>query len=101
MNLRALLLALATLPALASAQRRPTAPPAPAVNPAYDPTLYSSPAATSHRFKALRWRLVGPYRRSTKKVIRVDAIILHQPFNIGLRTTGLLQAKTPHNFSIR
>ena len=28
----------------------------------YDSSLYSNPAATSARFKALRWRLVGPFR---------------------------------------
>lgn len=36
---------------------------------AYDPRLYTSPAATSPRFKALRWRLIGPFRGG-----RVDAV---------------------------
>ena len=36
---------------------------------AYDPRLYTSPASTSPRFKALRWRLVGPFRGG-----RVDAV---------------------------
>src|SRR6187549_4059786 len=35
----------------------------------YDPRLYTSPASTSPRFKALRWRLVGPFRGG-----RVDAV---------------------------
>jgi photosystem II stability/assembly factor-like uncharacterized protein len=43
---------------------RPTerATPPAILNPAYDSSLYSSPTATSSRFKALRWRLVGPFR---------------------------------------
>ncbi len=36
---------------------------------AYDPRLYTSPTSTSPRFKALRWRLVGPFRGG-----RVDAV---------------------------
>ncbi|HEV8150047.1 MAG TPA: glycosyl hydrolase [Gemmatimonadales bacterium] len=40
------------------------------LNPApYDSSLYSSPSATSARFKALRWRLIGPFRGG-----RVDAV---------------------------
>jgi len=39
------------------------------LNPAYDSSLYSNPAGTSARFKALRWRLVGPFRGG-----RVDAV---------------------------
>jgi photosystem II stability/assembly factor-like uncharacterized protein len=49
-----------------AAQRapRPTerATPPAILNPAYDSSLYSNPTATSSRFKALRWRLVGPFR---------------------------------------
>jgi photosystem II stability/assembly factor-like uncharacterized protein len=56
-----------------AAQRtpRPTerATPPAILNPAYDSSLYSNPAATSTRFKALRWRLVGPFRGG-----RVDAV---------------------------
>src|SRR5688572_15681440 len=50
---------------------RPTerATPAALLNPAYDSSLYSNPSATSSRFKALRWRLVGPFRGG-----RVDAV---------------------------
>jgi len=55
------------------AQRAPrtterATPPA-LLNPAYDSSLYSNPSATSSRFKALRWRLVGPFRGG-----RVDAV---------------------------
>ncbi|MEA3246313.1 MAG: glycosyl hydrolase [Gemmatimonadota bacterium] len=57
------LLVAAALPA--AAQRTPRAPQrandAPTA-PAYDAKLYSDPGATSSRFKALRWRNVGPYR---------------------------------------
>ena len=35
----------------------------------YDPRLYTSPASTSPRFKALRWREIGPFRGG-----RVDAV---------------------------
>ena len=77
----ALLLAAALTPTRADAQR-PRATPsttasAPAANPAYDPTLYSSPTATERAFKSLRWRSVGPYRGG-----RVDAVVgdLHKPF---------------------
>lgn len=49
-----------------SAQRVPRsterATPSAILNPAYDSSLYTNPAATSPRFKALRWRLVGPFR---------------------------------------
>jgi photosystem II stability/assembly factor-like uncharacterized protein len=56
-----------------SAQRNPrttekATPPA-LLNPAYDSSIYSNPAGTSARFKALRWRLVGPFRGG-----RVDAV---------------------------
>ncbi|MDB4905760.1 MAG: hypothetical protein JWO05_544 [Gemmatimonadetes bacterium] len=37
--------------------------------PNYDPTVYSSPTATSSRLKALRWRNVGPFRGG-----RADAV---------------------------
>ena len=48
------------------AQRNPrptekATPPA-LLNPAYDSSLYSNPSGTSARFKALKWRLVGPFR---------------------------------------
>ena len=86
--LRAGLLALCSTLALAlpvGAQRTRTAAPATssassgasAANPAYDPTLYTSPTATERAFKALRWRSIGPYRGG-----RVDAVVgdLHKPF---------------------
>ena len=67
-------LACLALPAQSlTAQRtpRPTerATPPSLLNPAYDPNLYTSPTATSARFKALQWRLVGPFRGG-----RVDAV---------------------------
>src|SRR5437762_11463357 len=53
-------------PLAAAAQRtpRPTekATPPAILNPAYDSSLYSNPGGTSSRFKALAWRLVGPFR---------------------------------------
>ena len=69
----ALTLAAATLPATSAAQRtnRPnerSTPPA-LLNPDYDSSLYSNPQRTSSRFKALQWRLVGPFRGG-----RVDAV---------------------------
>lgn len=39
------------------------------LNPDYDSSLYTNPNATPARFKALRWRLVGPFRGG-----RVDAV---------------------------
>lgn len=53
------------------------ASPATAANPPYDPALFTAPSATPSDFKALRWRLVGPYRGG-----RVDAVVgdLHKPF---------------------
>ena len=56
---------------IAPAQRAPARPaqPAPSSTTAYDPRLYSDPAATSNRFKALHWRNVGPFRGG-----RVDAV---------------------------
>ena len=53
------------------AQRRPSATTVAStagVTP-YNPRLYSDPAATNSAFKALRWRLVGPFRGG-----RVDAV---------------------------
>ena len=55
------------IPFALEAQRtpRPTerATPPAILNPvAYDSSLYTSPSATSSRFKALKWRLVGPFR---------------------------------------
>jgi photosystem II stability/assembly factor-like uncharacterized protein len=69
----AILMLSATVPLSAAAQRSPRpnerATPAAVMNPAYDSSLYSNPSATSDRFKALRWRLVGPFRGG-----RVDAV---------------------------
>jgi photosystem II stability/assembly factor-like uncharacterized protein len=66
-------LALALVPSVMTAQRtpRPTerATPPALLNPAYDSSLYVNPTATSSRFKALQWRLVGPFRGG-----RVDAV---------------------------
>ncbi|MDH5233420.1 MAG: glycosyl hydrolase [Gemmatimonadota bacterium] len=50
------------LAAPATAQRARTMPAAVPAAPNYDPALYSSPTATSADLKALRWRLVGPFR---------------------------------------
>lgn len=44
---------------------------------AYDPTLYSSPAATDKALKALRWRLVGPFRGGRAVAVAGD---LAKPF---------------------
>lgn len=52
-----------------SAQRRPAATSAPTPSSAYNPKLYSDPNATNKAYKALRWRLVGPFRGG-----RVDAV---------------------------
>ncbi len=57
--LSAVCLAAAVHPA--GAQRAKPAAPA-STGPAYSASLYSDPAATSPRFKAMRWRLVGPFR---------------------------------------
>ena len=65
-----LILALAgagLVPLSMSAQRRPSA--ASAAPSAYDPKLYTDPAATNQAFKSLRWRLIGPFRGG-----RVDAV---------------------------
>ena len=66
-----LFVALAVQSGLAQRVPRTTerATPPALLNPAYDSSLYSNPAATSSRFKALRWRLVGPFRGG-----RVDAV---------------------------
>jgi photosystem II stability/assembly factor-like uncharacterized protein len=66
---RVLALALPTLFPLVAASQRRAGPAATPPAPVYDPTLYSSPGATSNRFKSLRWRLVGPFRGG-----RVDAV---------------------------
>ncbi|MEO7965501.1 MAG: glycosyl hydrolase, partial [Gemmatimonadaceae bacterium] len=50
------------------AQRRPSAAPS-AASTSYNAKVYSDPAATNRAFKALRWRLVGPFRGG-----RVDAV---------------------------
>ena len=52
------------------AQRAPrVAASAPVTAPPYNPKLFSDPNATNRNFKALRWRLVGPFRGG-----RVDAV---------------------------
>ena len=69
-----LVLGVAGLSPIAAAQR-PNRPSERATDPAllnpapYDSSLYTNPSATSARFKALRWRLVGPFRGG-----RVDAV---------------------------
>ena len=63
-GLAALVLAAISTPATAQRVPRSTergTPPA-VLAPAYDSALYTNPAATSSRLKALRWRLVGPFR---------------------------------------
>ncbi len=74
--LRVLFLVSATLSAMPLAAQTRTVAPRTArqatnapVRPAYDPSLYSDPNATNRNFKALRWRLVGPFRGG-----RVDAV---------------------------
>ena len=59
-----LVITLFTAPLAAQANPRPTerATPPAILNPAYDSSLYTSPTATSSRFKGIRWRLVGPFR---------------------------------------
>src|SRR5512133_3628271 len=62
-----------TCVATATAQRTPRPPeratPPAVLNPAYDSSLYTNPAAPPSRYKALRWRLVSPFRGG-----RVDAV---------------------------
>jgi photosystem II stability/assembly factor-like uncharacterized protein len=41
---------------------------------AYSPALYSSPTATDARFKALRWRLVGPFRGGRAVAVAGDPV---------------------------
>ena len=49
--------------AVSAAAQTPTRTPKPVeAASAYDPSVYSSPTGTSNRFKALRWRNVGPFR---------------------------------------
>ncbi|HEX4935783.1 MAG TPA: glycosyl hydrolase, partial [Gemmatimonadaceae bacterium] len=66
-------LALVLTPSRGEAQRAPrggaAATAAASAVPAYDPRLYSDPAATNKAFKSLRWRLIGPFRGG-----RVDAV---------------------------
>ena len=77
MNRRAAIVGLLAIgivaPATAIAQKQPRSTEratSPALmHPDYDSSLYTSPSATSSRFKALRWRLVGPFRGG-----RVDAV---------------------------
>ncbi len=57
-----LLLAAPCTTSLAAAQRAGAGSGRPAAATAYDPALYSSPAASSNALKSLRWRNVGPMR---------------------------------------
>ena len=70
-SLSTLAVILSTSAAQAQRTPRPTerATPPAILNPGYDSSLYTSPTATSSRFKALKWRLVGPFRGG-----RVDAV---------------------------
>ena len=59
----------------AHAQRSRAATPAPAASgAAYSPALYADPSATSNRFKALRWRLVGPFRGGRAVAVAGDPV---------------------------
>ena len=62
-----------TASSFSQAQRVPRgnerATPAALLNPAYDSSIYVNPSGTSARFKALQWRLVGPFRGG-----RADAV---------------------------
>jgi photosystem II stability/assembly factor-like uncharacterized protein len=73
LNRTLLLLALAASSALAQRPTEKAVPPA-LLNPgaAYDSALYSSPTATSSRFKALQWRLVGPFRGGRSDAVAGD-----------------------------
>lgn len=73
----ALIGALLALPLAAGAQRPRTTMPPVSLPAAYDPTLYSSPAATDKALKALRWRLVGPFRGGRAVAVAGD---LAKPF---------------------
>ncbi len=66
----------AAAPAAPAASASPTGHTGPTA-PAYDPTLFTSPTATHHALKALRWRSIGPMRGG-----RVDAVVgdLKDPF---------------------
>jgi len=57
---------------LASAQRTGTGSGRPAATTAYDPSLYSSPTATSNAMKSLRWRNVGPTRGGRANAVAGD-----------------------------
>jgi photosystem II stability/assembly factor-like uncharacterized protein len=58
----------------AGAQRRATAPVRAPSSVAYDPTLYTSPTATSAAFKSLRWRNVGPSRGGRANAVVGDPV---------------------------
>ena len=62
MTLRAAVLLTLGLATTAAAQAPGRSAKAAEAVAAYDPSVYSSPMATSARFKALRWRNVGPFR---------------------------------------
>ncbi|HVT39133.1 MAG TPA: glycosyl hydrolase [Gemmatimonadaceae bacterium] len=75
------LFAVGAIAAVSGAQRPPLrAPGAPTARPvdehganeAYDPAVFSEPSATSSRFKALRWRLVGPFRGGRSVAVAGD-----------------------------
>jgi hypothetical protein len=48
------------------------APSRPSAAPAYDPSLYSAPSATSGIFKSMRWRNVGPTRGGRANAVAGD-----------------------------
>jgi photosystem II stability/assembly factor-like uncharacterized protein len=56
------------------AQRAVPTPPRGAAQPAYDPSLYSAPTATSSAFKSLRWRNVGPTRGGRANAVVGDPV---------------------------
>ena len=62
MTLRAAVLLTLGLATIAAGQAPGRSAKAAEAVAAYDPSVYSSPMATSARFKALRWRNVGPFR---------------------------------------
>ena len=59
------------LPSALVAQRR-TGADAPLAAGAYDPALYSDGSLTSHNFKALRWRNIGPFRGGRSDAVAGD-----------------------------
>ncbi|MCC7055342.1 MAG: glycosyl hydrolase [Gemmatimonadaceae bacterium] len=65
----------------AGAQRTPAAPVRSAAPATYDPALYSSPAATSSAFKAMRWRNIGPTRGGRANAVVGDPV---KPFTFYL-----------------